>query len=105
MALYRICQEALTNVFKHAGPGARTVVAQEWGEAEVRLSITNEGGGGAGSTADPLAGHGLGLLGMRERAELVGGSLTAAPTDEGFYVQAVLPFSGVPAGQEEAADE
>ncbi|MFV0450668.1 MAG: sensor histidine kinase [Propioniciclava sp.] len=95
MALFRICQEALTNVIKHAGESARTVVAERWSDGEVTLTITNEGGRPT-SADDPLGGFGLGLIGMRERAELVGGSLTAAPTPGGFLVEVTLPHNAEP---------
>lgn len=104
MALYRICQEGLTNVFKHAGATARTVVTQDWRDDQVCLTITNEGGERSRSDQDPLAGYGLGLIGMRERAELVGGTLRATATEDGFLVQAVLPFRGAP-GLEEDSDD
>lgn len=104
MALYRICQEALTNVFKHAGAASRTVVTQDWQDEQICLTVTNDGGDGAPAAQDPLAGYGLGLIGMRERAELVGGTLRATATEDGFLVQAVLPFRGAP-GLEEAGDD
>lgn len=94
MALYRICQEALTNILKHAGAGARVVVTENWRDADVVLTVTDSGGDGAQASGDdPLGGHGLGLIGMRERAELVGGSLEASAADDGFQVRATLPFT------------
>ncbi len=93
MALYRICQEALTNVLKHAGGGARVIVTENWRDDDVALTVTDHGGTGPAASGDPLGGYGLGLIGMRERAELVGGSLTASPTDDGFQVRATVPFT------------
>ncbi|MFV0406956.1 MAG: sensor histidine kinase [Propioniciclava sp.] len=93
MALYRICQESITNVLKHAGDAARTVITENWRETDVTLTVSNEGGDGPVADTDPLGGYGLGLLGMRERAELVGGTLTATTTPGGFRVQASLPLS------------
>lgn len=94
MARYRICQEALTNVLKHGGEGARVVVTENWRAAEVVLTVTNQGGRGAPRIDDdPLGGHGLGLIGMRERAEIVGGRLDASPIDDGFQVRARLPYT------------
>lgn len=96
MALYRIAQEALTNVLKHAGEGASVILAENWQPAQVSLTITSTGGVRAKAT-DPvtgtaLPGLGLGLIGMRERAELLGGTLVAGPTDAGFSVAVTIPF-------------
>jgi signal transduction histidine kinase len=106
---YRIVQEALTNVRKHA-PGARVTVRVSYGEAQVRLEIRNTPSPGppAGALADTgsglglagtgsglgLAGtgSGLGLAGLRQRIDLVHGTLRAGPTsDGGFCVAATLP--------------
>ncbi|MFC8127900.1 sensor histidine kinase [Streptomyces sp. NPDC057302] len=86
-AVRRVAQEALTNVRKHA-PGARVVVRLAYGEGEVTLDVRDTGG-----TPGELAvsGAGYGLLGMRERAELLGGSLTAGPGEEGFIVTLKVP--------------
>ena len=104
LALYRICQEALTNVIKHAGEGAQAVVALAWTSDEVTLTVTDRGGRGpvAGppGAGEPLAGLGLGLIGMRERAELVGGTLAAGPTEDGFRVRATIPLASAVEGVE-----
>jgi len=87
---YRIMREALTNVRKHA-PGARVRVRVEYDEAQVRLSIRNTP---PGSQRSPLAGtgSGLGLAHLRQRIELVHGSLRAGPEpDGGFCLEATLP--------------
>ncbi|MCA0251367.1 MAG: histidine kinase [Actinobacteria bacterium] len=87
LALYRICQEALTNVMKHA-PAARVVVTENWVPGEVVLTVTDAGD----SEATPASSGGLGLVGMQERAEIVGGSCEAGPQPQGgFRVRAVLP--------------
>jgi signal transduction histidine kinase len=87
---YRIVQEALTNVTKHAS-GARTRVEIVHGTASLTVTVANDGISGASSPA-PDNGGGLGIPGMRERAELLGGTLSAAPgTDGGFNVTAWLP--------------
>jgi signal transduction histidine kinase len=96
MALYRISQEALTNVLKHAGERANVVLAENWQPDQVGLTITSSGGVRAKAT-DPvtgaaLPGLGLGLIGMRERAELLGGTLAAGPTEAGFSVAVTIPF-------------
>ena len=86
-AAYRIVQEALTNAVRHAGPepAVRVALYEEMGA--LRLSVADDGRA-APSTQSP----GYGLVGMRERARSVGGTLDAGPRDEGgFEVSAVLP--------------
>jgi signal transduction histidine kinase len=87
LTAYRIVQEALTNVLKHAGP-ARAAVTVTYEPDAVRLRITDDGRGING-TSD--GGHGL--LGMRERVGVYGGSLSAGPQiGGGFSVVAELPY-------------
>jgi signal transduction histidine kinase len=88
LALYRVTQEALTNVRKHARP-ARVEVRLEYLEDEVTLAIEDWSPDPAGPPAAP--GDGYGLTGMRERAELLGGTLTAGPADTGFRVLLRVP--------------
>ncbi|WP_431933103.1 sensor histidine kinase [Nonomuraea jabiensis] len=102
VTVYRIVQEALSNVVRHA-PGARTTVSVRVGADEVSLAVDNEPAPRASGTAQP--GSRLGLIGMRERVEVLGGDLTAAATDAGgFAVRARLPrraadrFTGSPQG-------
>ena len=88
LAAYRIVQEALTNVLKHAGP-ARAKIGVVFGERELELQITDDGRG----SGDGDNGGGHGLVGMRERVSLYGGALEAAPQDGGgFCVRARLPI-------------
>ncbi|MEU4872301.1 histidine kinase [Streptomyces sp. NPDC021608] len=86
-AVRRVAQEALTNVRKHA-PGAKVRVSLEYGPREVTLDVRDTGGS-PGELAE--VGGGYGLLGMRERAELLGGSLVAGPDEEGFVVTLKVP--------------
>ncbi|MCL2424658.1 MAG: histidine kinase [Micrococcales bacterium] len=89
-AVHRIAQESLTNVLKHAGPGTRAVVSEVWHDTGFRLVVTNTAGANP-SVRSPIPGHGL--VGMRERAELFGGTLSAGPTDDGgFRVRADVPY-------------
>jgi signal transduction histidine kinase len=82
---YRIVQEAVTNVVKHADR-APTTITLAYGDDVLELTILDSGGGSPGD-----GGHGL--VGMRERAELFGGTLTAGPRDgRGFEVRAILPY-------------
>jgi signal transduction histidine kinase len=90
---YRIVQEALTNVLKHAGPGARTEVRLGTDRSGIVVEVLDDGRG-----ASVLPGAGHGLVGMRERALLLGGTLDAAPRPGGgFRVVAHLPTGGEPA--------
>ncbi|MEU7750445.1 sensor histidine kinase [Micromonospora sp. NPDC049171] len=89
LALYRIAQESVTNVLRHADDAAVTVTLR-YGNEDVRLDIVDDGP--RATAADHRPGHGL--IGMRERAASVGGSLTAGPQpDGGFGVRARLPVS------------
>jgi signal transduction histidine kinase len=105
LTVYRIVQEALTNVVKHAR-GAQASVRVRAGRDGVLIIVTDDGGGPAGDRAVPAtairpgedAGHGL--MGMRERATAFGGTLEAGPApDGGFRVSAWLPRPGLAAGQ------
>ena len=88
LAAYRIVQEALTNARRHA-PGAAVDVELRYEQDALRLRIRDNGPGPDQAT-EPAAGHGL--LGMRERALAVGGSLrTGAAPGGGFCVEALLP--------------
>ncbi|MFI7419008.1 sensor histidine kinase [Nonomuraea sp. NPDC049684] len=90
LSAYRIVQEALTNTLKHAGP-TRAAVSVSYLPAELRLEITDRGP--RGPRPPSAGGGGHGLIGMRERAALFEGTLTAAPLPEGgFTVRAELPL-------------
>lgn len=97
LTVYRVAQEALTNALKHAGP-TRTQVVLRYGEHTVDLEVLDDGCGpgptfAAGSCPGPAAGHGL--IGMRERVLLYGGSLATGPgPDGGFAVRMLLPTDG-----------
>jgi len=88
LAVHRVCQESLTNVLKHAGPGPHVTVVLTWGPDALTLEVSDDGrGASAGSDG---AGHGL--LGMRERATMFGGTLAAGPRPGGgFRVRLELP--------------
>ncbi|MFF7341324.1 sensor histidine kinase [Streptomyces sp. NPDC008163] len=88
-AVRRVAQEALTNVRKHA-PGARVRLRLEYQPDFVVLEVKDSGGRSPeGDLA--VSGSGYGLLGMRERAELLGGTLEAGPGKEGFVVSLRVP--------------
>lgn len=104
IALYRVAQEALTNVRKHAGRGASAEVRLRFGEHAVEIEVSDDGvlqrlpgaGTGAGG-AGGGEGSGLGLRGMRERIGAVGGTVTALRREQGgFLVRASVPNAAVP---------
>jgi signal transduction histidine kinase len=90
LTLYRVVREALTNVAKHAGRGARVTVRLAWAPAGVEVSIVDSGGDGVDAG---LPSGGCGLTGMAERAALIGGRLHAGRSDGGFAVRLWLPLS------------
>jgi signal transduction histidine kinase len=98
---YRIVQEALTNVLKHAGPGARTEVRLGTDSGGIVIEVLDDAHGatvmpGSGGAQASVGGHGI--VGMRERARLLGGTLDAGPRPGGgFRVVAHLPTGGEPA--------
>jgi len=91
LTVYRAVQEALTNVARHSGAGHASVDVRVDG-GMVRLVVTDDGAGsGAPSPELAAAGSGYGLSAMRERAELLGGTVQAGPADGGFRVELALP--------------
>jgi len=98
LAAYRLVQESLTNVVKHAGPGAQAQVGIHWGATDLTLDVTD-----TGQPPSPTVGSqgaGRGQVGMAERLELLGGSLHTGPaTDGGYRVVGRIPLDGrEPAG-------
>jgi len=98
LSIYRVVQEALTNVVKHA-PGARAAVELAVSAGSVQLDVSDDGGpgGGPGGAASPRPGQagGHGIVGMRERIGAFGGWLVAGPrADGGFQVSAGVPIEG-----------
>jgi signal transduction histidine kinase len=85
LAAYRVVQESLTNALKHAGPGRAEVRVG----GRVVVEVLSPLGDGAG-----LPGSGAGLIGMRERAVLLGGEFSAGPRDGCWRVRAELPLDG-----------
>jgi signal transduction histidine kinase len=85
LSAYRIVQEALTNTLKHAG-AAHATVRVRYGD-DLRLEIRDDGSGGANGSG------GSGLIGMRERVAMLGGSIDAgAPAEGGYLVSAQIPI-------------
>jgi signal transduction histidine kinase len=92
LTVYRIVQEALTNVLKHAGPAHATVQLDFGGSLGV--TVTDDGRGAATAVAEPaVPGAGRGTAGMRERVAALGGKLTTGPrAGGGFRVHATIPL-------------
>jgi signal transduction histidine kinase len=92
LTVYRVVQEALTNVVRHA-PGARATVDVALSAAEIRIEVSDDGGGSGGAPARPvIPGTGHGIVGMRERIGAFGGWLVAEPlAGGGFHVLAEVP--------------
>jgi signal transduction histidine kinase len=95
MAAYRIAQEALTNVIKHAGLHAHAMVRVQYRPDDIRLEVTDDGVGASSHDINAATGHGL--VGMRERVELYGGDFRVGPRPGGgFRVAATIPFDHEP---------
>ena len=94
LSVYRIVQEALANVLRHA-PGATASVTIVYEPRHLAVTIEDDGTGAAGEFAGE--GSGYGIVGMRERAHALGGELDAGPRPgRGFCVRATLPFRAGP---------
>jgi signal transduction histidine kinase len=91
LTVYRTAQEALTNTAKHAGRGASSRLVLDWHDDRLVLTATDDGRSAA-TTAPLLPGAGYGLTGLRERAELAGGSLRTSTTGDGFCLELTLPL-------------
>ena len=89
VAVYRLAQESITNALRHARHASRIDVRVEGDDDCVRLTVVDDG------EIQARTGTGYGLVGMSERAALLGGTLAAGPgTDRGWTVAAVLPREG-----------
>jgi len=92
LAAYRIVQEALTNVLRHAGDASAWVSLAQEGD-RLWITVEDDGKGPTAAAEQGSQGSGLGILGMRERAVALGGDLEAGPRLEGgFRVSAYLPI-------------
>ncbi|MFE2169016.1 sensor histidine kinase, partial [Streptomyces sp. NPDC059447] len=92
LTVFRIVQEALTNTRKHAGTAARAGVRLTYGPDEVVVEVRDDGTGTPAPAARPAARSGYGLIGMRERVALQGGTLEVGASDGGgFRVAARIP--------------
>jgi signal transduction histidine kinase len=88
LTAYRVIQEGLTNVIKHAGASAVADLTLAWRPDGLHITITNDGDG------PPAEGAGVGLIGMRERLSMVGGTLEAGRRPGvGFELSATVPYA------------
>ncbi len=93
LSAYRIVQESLTNALKHAGAGARVDLSLTYGPDELEIVVADDG-----PAVTTLSGTGRGLIGMRERVGLYGGSLEAGRRPEGgFVVRVLMPWGSAAA--------
>jgi signal transduction histidine kinase len=92
-AIYRLAQESITNALRHARHATHVAVAVTGDDEQVRLTVDDDGSTGTAGRSPA----GYGLVGMRERATLLGGTFHAGPTaDRGWRVEAILPRTGTP---------
>jgi signal transduction histidine kinase len=91
----RLTQEALTNVAKHAGTSALAHLSVSVVDGAVHWAVSDDGGGWVPAPVPPGGGHGI--VGMRERVEVLGGQLEAGPAGAGWRVCTVLPATTPPA--------
>ncbi|WP_285567752.1 sensor histidine kinase [Actinoallomurus iriomotensis] len=89
LSAFRIVQEALSNACRYA-PGSRVRVRVRYGARALTVSVSDDGSAGE-VTSEPGGGHGL--VGVRERVTMLGGTLTAGPAGDGFSVAAELPYA------------
>jgi signal transduction histidine kinase len=92
---FRIVQEALTNILKHAGPTEATVTL-DYDDTDLRVDVRDRG---RGSVPSPSPGYGL--ISMQQRARMLGGDLVARPAEQGFLVSARLPVEDTDREQRE----
>lgn len=89
LALYRICQEALTNILRYSPNSPSILVQLTRSTGTVELVVRNT----AGSHASPMRGSGKGVVGMQERAAVYGGRVEAGPTEDGWQVRAIMHWN------------
>lgn len=90
-AAYRVVQESLTNISKHAGSGTNALIELRWEPQSLTLNISDDGAGKHESQHDNSTGYGL--LGLKERVQVAGGTIEWGPKDRGFFLIARLPLS------------
>jgi signal transduction histidine kinase len=93
LAAYRVVQEALTNTVKHAA-GASAAVTVDYAATHLRVEVTDTGGTpGTSRTTGSATGAGRGLIGLRERLAVYGGTLRTGPhRADGYRITALIPL-------------
>ena len=99
-AVYRVIQEGLSNAMKHAGEGAQVEITHQWTPHQLTVSVRSTNGV---ITTKPVSG-GFGLVGLRERIGVSGGTMHHGPTATGYLLQATLPTAQAPARIESFGD-
>ena len=98
LSAYRIVQEGLTNVLRHGGPEAKVIIAYRADAVQIEISDNGRGPDHEPAVADAGRGAGHGLIGMRERVSIFGGTLVAEERPGGgFRLAATLPFGAIAA--------
>jgi signal transduction histidine kinase len=90
LAVLRLVQEGLTNATKHAGAGAHVTVRVEVLDSDVRVEVTDDGGAPGRQSSVPTTRPGYGLIGLRERVDLVSGTFAAGRSGRGWCLRATL---------------
>ncbi|MBR7834843.1 ATP-binding protein [Actinospica durhamensis] len=93
LTVYRIVQEALTNSLKHAGPHTAVQIVVRVADQQVEVHVQDSGGPGQDPAEHTEQSTGRGLVGIRERASLAGGTAQFGPSDGGWRLEVVLPLS------------
>ncbi|SOR32557.1 PAS domain S-box (fragment) [Methylorubrum extorquens] len=96
IALYRVAQEALTNVQRHSATKAARVALQPCAPGHMELVVEDGADGRPGDTLAPPVVEGAGIRGMRDRIDALGGSLVVTPRDGGFRITATVPTGAGP---------
>jgi two-component system NarL family sensor kinase len=97
LTIFRIIQEGLANIHRHSG-SATALLRLERDSRQVRMELRDQGRGlprGLAASGGPPVRFGVGLLGMRERAQLLGGRLEISSSRAGTKLKLILPWTGV----------
>ncbi len=98
-AAFRVAQEGLSNAMRHGRPGAKAEVTVEWRPRSLAVSVRNGAGPSLADQDDgiSLPSGGFGLIGLRERVAVLGGTLEVGPQGDSYLLRATMPLDGAPA--------